>query len=163
MASPRATRIGPDTSLRVDDLTHPAVHALLAEHLRNMHAWSPPASVHALDLSGLRRRDVTFWTLWEGDDLLGCGALKELSATHGEIKSMRTAEAHRRRGVAQRILEHLLAEAQRRGYGRVSLETGSQPGFAPARTLYARHGFTSCGPFEGYAPDPNSVFMTLTL
>lgn len=149
--------------IRRDALVSPEVHALLEQHLRDMRAWSPPESVHALDLAGLRRPEVSFWTLWDGENLLGCGALKQLSPAHGEIKSMRTADAHRRRGVARTMLEHILAEARRRGYARLSLETGSQPGFEPARALYARYGFVVCGPFEGYALDPNSVFMTLEL
>lgn len=146
-----------------DDLTHPAVHALLEEHLADMHAWSPPGSVHALDLQGLRRPEVSFWAVWEGAELLGCGALKQLSPTHAEIKSMRTALAHRGQGVARAMLLHLLDEARRRGYTRLSLETGSQPGFEPARRLYAGHDFVVCGPFEGYTLDPNSTFMTLAL
>lgn len=149
--------------IALDDLSDPRVHALLEEHLADMHAWSPPESVHALDLAGLKRPEVTFWTAWEGDALLGCGALKELALDHAEIKSMRTARAHRGRGVGQAMLEHLLAEARRRGYRRLSLETGSQPQFDPARGLYARYGFVECGPFQGYGPDPNSTFMTRAL
>lgn len=139
------------------------MHALLEEHLADMRAWSPPESIHALDLDGLRRPEVSFWTVWEGAALLGCGALKALGPDHAEIKSMRTANAHRGKGVARLMLAHLLAEARRRGYARLSLETGSQPGFVPARTLYAAHGFVECPPFADYRPDPNSVFMTRTL
>jgi putative acetyltransferase len=146
-----------------DDLTRPQVHALLEEHLADMRAWSPPESVHALDLSRLRSPDISFWTAWDGDRLLACGALKQLSPTHGEIKSMRTPTALRRRGAARAMLAHILAEASARGYERLSLETGSQDGFAPARQLYAAAGFEVCGPFGGYRPDPNSVFMTLEL
>ena len=149
--------------IRPDDLTSPAVHDLLAEHLRNMRAVSPPESVHALDLTGLRAPDVTFWTVWDGETLLGCGALKELSPAHGEVKSMRTAEAHRRRGVARAVLAHLVAEARARGYGVLSLETGAQPAFEPARRLYEAFGFRHTGPFGAYADDPNSVFMTRDL
>jgi len=149
--------------IRRDDLSHPAVHALLEEHLRDMHRWSPPGSVHALDLEALRKPAIAFWAVWDGEVLLGCGALKELSPRHGEIKSMRTADAHRGRGVARAMLEHILDEAARRGYDRLSLETGSQAQFEPARRLYAGYGFTVCGPFEGYAPDPHSTFMTRTL
>lgn len=154
---------GAAMDIRPDDLTHPAVHALLEEHLADMHAWSPPGSVHALDLAGLRGPDISFWTVWEGETLLGCGALKQLAPDHAEIKSMRTARAHRGQGVGQAMLEHLLAEARRRGYARLSLETGSQPGFEPARRLYARYGFVECPPFADYTQDPNSVFMTLSL
>jgi putative acetyltransferase len=149
--------------LRRDDLSGSAVQELLREHLRDMHALSPPESVHALDLEALRRPEVTFWTAWQHGALLGCGALKELDARHGEIKSMRTATAHRRKGVAGALLAHLLAEALSRGYTRVSLETGSAPAFVPARELYHRHGFESCPPFAEYREDPNSVFLTLQL
>jgi putative acetyltransferase len=149
--------------IRPDDLTHPAVHALLEAHVRDMHRWSPPGSVHVLDLAGLRRPEVAFWAVWDGAELLGCGALKQLAPDHGEIKSMRTAPAHRGRGVGTAVLEHLLAEAQRRGYARLSLETGAQPEFEPARALYRRYGFGECGPFADYRPDPHSTFMTRTL
>ncbi|HBL29611.1 MAG TPA: GNAT family N-acetyltransferase [Acidobacteria bacterium] len=146
--------------IRRDDLSGPQVRALLEEHLQSMYELSPPESVHALDLEGLRRPDVTFWTLWDGDELAGCGALKELSPAHGEIKSMRTAQAHRNKGVARALLRHILEEARRRSYTRLSLETGSQPAFEPARRLYASFGFTFCGPFADYVEDPNCVFMT---
>ncbi len=149
--------------IKVDDLTGPEVAALLNEHLRNMGLHSPPESVHALDLEALRRPEITFWSAWEGPDLLGCGALKELDARHGEIKSMRTASAHLRKGVAARLLQHILEEAARRGYQKVSLETGSADAFEPARKLYARFGFSYCGPFVGYKEDPYSVFMSREL
>jgi putative acetyltransferase len=148
--------------IRRDDLSGPEIHALLAEHLRDMHAQSPPESVHALDVSGLQKPDITFWTVWSQGELVGCGALKELDSQHGEVKSMRTTRAHRRKGVARAMLEHILAEAQRRSYARLSLETGSQPAFAPARQLYESFGFVHCGPFADYAEDPNSVFLTRT-
>lgn len=149
--------------IRVDDLTHPAVQALLREHLAGMHAQSPPESVHALGLERLRAPDITFWAVWEGEDLLGCGALRQLDDRHGELKSMRTAQAHLRRGVGSALLTHILDEARRRGLTRLSLETGSTPGFDPARRLYSRFGFTECGPFADYAEDPFSVFMTRPL
>jgi putative acetyltransferase len=149
--------------VRVDDLRGPQVIALLEDHLRWMYRVSPPESVHALDLDGLRQPPVTFWTAWSGDQLAGCAALKELDREHAEIKSMRTADRHRRQGVAARLMEHILLEARRRGYRRLSLETGSQPYFEPARKLYAAFGFRECGPFEGYVEDPNSVFMTREL
>lgn len=148
--------------LRLDDLRHPAVIALLQEHLDWMHRISPPESVHALDLDALRQPDITFWTLWDGEALAGCGALRELAQGQGEVKSMRTAQTHLRRGVAARMLGHILAEARRRGYARLSLETGSMVYFAPARALYSRAGFVPCGPFGDYVEDPNSVFMTRT-
>jgi putative acetyltransferase len=146
-----------------DDLSHPAIHALLNEHLRSMHALSPPESVHALDLEELRRPGITFWSAWDGDTLLGCGALKELDATHGEIKSMRTPAALRRRGAGRAILEHIISVARARGYRRLSLETGSLAAFAPAQRLYASYGFVCCGPFGDYVEDTHSVFMTLSL
>jgi len=149
--------------IRLDDLTGPAIHALLEEHLRNIYELSPPESVHALDLTSLRKPDVTFWTLWSDGELLGCGALKELDRSHGEIKSMRTAMDHRRKGVARAMLEHIIGEAQRRRYARLSLETGSQPAFEPARRLYESFGFTYCPPFGDYRDDPNSVFLTRVL
>ena len=149
--------------IEVDDLTRPAVHALLQEHLANMYELSPPESVHALDLSQLRAPGITFWSVWDGATLVGCGALKEMSATEGEIKSMRTPKALRRRGAGRAVLEHIIAEAKRRGYRRIHLETGSHDGFVPARTLYESFGFTYCGPFGDYKPDPNSAFMTMEL
>jgi putative acetyltransferase len=149
--------------IRVDDLRGPTVIALLREHLRCMREVSPPESVHALDLEELRKPDITFWTVWNGSDLAGCGALKELDSAHGEIKSMRTAYAYQRKGVAAQMLRYLMEEAKRRGYGRLSLETGSMEYFEPARRLYARFGFTPCAPFGSYAEDPNSVFMTRML
>jgi putative acetyltransferase len=149
--------------IRLDDLCGAPVRALLDEHLRHMHELSPPESVHALPIDALRQPGVTFWSAWERGELLGCGALKELDAKHGEIKSMRTANAHRRRGVARAMLEHIVTEAQRRGYARLSLETGSNEPFAPARELYRRFGFIECGPFADYREDPNSVFMTRAL
>lgn len=149
--------------IRVDDLAGPEIRALLAEHLRSMHQLSPPESVHALDLTGLLQPEITFWTAWSGRELLGCGALKELSSGHGEIKSMRTSAAHRRQGVGRAMLEHIIAEARRRSYRRLSLETGSMPAFEPARRLYESSGFTYCSPFADYTDDPNSVFLTRTL
>ena len=149
--------------IRIDDLEGAAIRELLARHLDSMTLYSPPESIHALDLSGLRAPDVTFWTAWQGDELLGCGALKELDPAHGEIKSMRTASAHLRRGVARAMLDHILGEARRRGYRRLSLETGTHPAFEPARRLYASAGFEDCGPFAGYVEDPYSRFMTRDL
>jgi putative acetyltransferase len=150
-------------NIRIDDLRGPEIAEMLQEHLRDMHATSPRESVHALDLEGLRKPEITFWTIWEADQLAGCGALKALDARHGEIKSMRTASSFRRRGVAWAMLEHLLAEAKRRGYQQVSLETGAMAYFEPARKMYASFGFQPCAPFAEYRPDPNSVFMTMVI
>lgn len=149
--------------IRRDDLTDSAVIELLEEHLRNMYEWSPPESVHALDLSKLRAPEVTFWTIWRDDLLMGCGALKELSLDHGEVKSMRTPQARRGAGAGRAILAHIVETAQARGYTKLSLETGTQPGFEPARKLYESFGFRYCGPFGNYRADPNSSFMTLEL
>ena len=146
--------------IREDDLTGKEIAYLLREHLEDMHEITPPESVHALDLEALRSPDITFWSAWEGDELLGCGALKELDSRSGEVKSMRTARTHRSRGVASKILEHIIEEAKRRGYGCLNLETGAMPEFAPARALYIRHGFAYRGPFAEYTDDPNSAFMT---
>jgi putative acetyltransferase len=147
----------------IDDLQHPAIHELLNEHLQNMYELSPPESVHALDMEKLRAPDITFWTIWEDDVLLGCGALKELDRKHGEIKSMRTPQAQRRKGAGRAILAHIIEVARQRAYERLSLETGSTDAFKPAQKLYESFGFTTCGPFADYTDDPNSVFMTLQL
>ncbi len=148
-------------AIREDDLRGPEIAALLRAHLDQMADQSPPESRHALDLDGLRAADVTFWCAWDGPDLLGCGALKAIDPGHGEIKSMHTSAAHRGRGVAARILTHIVDTARVRGYRRLSLETGSMAAFAPARALYGRFGFTYCAPFADYREDPNSVFMVL--
>ena len=149
--------------IKVDNLQHPSIHALLNEHLQNMYELSPPESVHALSLEKLRAPDITFWTAWENDLLLGCGALQELDQKHGEVKSMRTSIAHRRKGVGFAVLSHIIEMAKGRGYERLSLETGTADAFRPAQKLYENFGFTYCGPFGDYKEDPNSVFMTLRL
>ncbi len=149
--------------IQPDDLTRPEVHDLLREHLQSMRELSPPGSVHALDLDGLRRPEITFWSAWEGPLLLGCGALKELTPQSGEVKSMRTPAACRRRGAGRALLQHIIEVARTRGYARLSLETGSFEAFKPAQALYASFGFTFCGPFGDYVEDPNSVFMSLDL
>jgi putative acetyltransferase len=146
-----------------DDLTHPDVVALLGLHLRAAHENSPPGSVFALDLSGLRDPSVTLWTLWEEDTLFGMGALKTLDAGHGEIKSMRTAPGQLRRGVAAAMLDHLIAQGRTRGYARLSLETGSNEPFAAARALYERAGFVECEPFADYTDRDFSRYYTLAL
>ena len=149
--------------IRSGQLDRPEVIALLREHLQGMAELSPPESIHALGLDALKHPRISFWSAWDDAELLGCGALKRLDDGHAEIKSMRTAGRHRRRGVAAAMLEHLLQEAARRGYRRLSLETGSMEGFEPARRLYARYGFDYCGPFADYRDDPHSVFMSKTL
>jgi putative acetyltransferase len=147
--------------IHLDDLRGPEIARLLQAHLENSRRWSPPESIHALDLDALRSPQITFWTAWDGSELLGCGALKELDPVHGEVKSMHTAQQHRGRGVAKALLTHIVAHARSRGYRRLSLETGSMEAFKPARDLYAGFGFTSTGPFGDYALDPFSCFMTL--
>jgi len=149
--------------IRIDDLTGSRIAEFLREHLENMAENSPLESMHALSLEELRKPEITFWSVWSGTELLGCGALKELDPQHGEIKSMRTASIHRRRGVAAKLLERILEEAKRRNYIRLSLETGSMDAFAPAHNLYSRFGFKECGPFADYTEDPNSLFMTKEL
>ena len=149
--------------IKLDDLTGAKIADLLREHLANMAENSAPESIHALGIEELSRPDVTFWSVWDGTELLGCGALKELSPQHGEIKSMRTAWPHRRKGIAAALVEHILREAKKRNYKRVSLETGSMEAFAPAHRLYTKFGFRECRPFADYAEDPNSIFMTIEL
>ena len=149
--------------IRVDDLRGAAIIDLLQLHLRSVALHSPPESIHALDLAALRKPDITFWSVWQHDDLLGCGALKALDAHHGEIKSMRTVPRQLRKGVAAALLAHIIDEATKRRYGRLSLETGSMAAFAPARALYAGFGFVACGPFADYVEDPYSVFMSKDL
>ena len=149
--------------IRVDDVTGLEIRSLLSEHLRSMHEISPRESVHALDAAALRRPEITFWSAWSDDELLGCGALKELDPSHGEIKSMRTVSQRRRTGVGRAMLTHIVAEARKRSYVRLSLETGSMDAFVPARRLYESFGFSYGAPFADYADDPNSVFMSLDL
>ncbi|MBI3716035.1 MAG: GNAT family N-acetyltransferase [Betaproteobacteria bacterium] len=149
--------------IKTDDLSGPAIVKLLQAHLQSLSALSPPESMHALDLDALRQPEITFWSVWEGEELAGCGALKELDAQHGEIKSMRTVSAHLRKGVASRLLQHMIEEAKHRNYRRLSLETGARDAFEPAHRLYAKFGFKRCGPFASYLEDPNSVFMTQEL
>lgn len=146
-----------------DDLSSEPVLALLGQHLQSMVLYSPPQCVHALDLEGLRAPDVTFWTAWENAQLLGCCALKDLDGWHGEVKSMKTAPAHLRRGVASALLRHLVDESRARSYRRLSLETGSGVAFEAAAALYRRFGFDSCGPFGDYPENPFTRFMTLEL
>lgn len=149
--------------IRPGSIADRAVEALLTAHRQSMSAYSPPESIHALTTSELADPSISLWCAWEGDALLGCAALKALDGTHGEIKSMRTADAHRRRGVANALLVRVMDEARARGYVRLSLETGSDEAFAPAQRLYQKHGFEFCGPFGSYVDDPYSVFMTKSL
>jgi len=145
------------------DLHDARVLDLLRIHLTNARAQTAPGSAHALDVAGLQAPGISFWTIWEDETLLGCGALKRLSADHGEVKSMHTAQAVRRKGVGSAMLAHIIATARSRGMSRLSLETGSWDYFVPARALYAKHGFVECAPFADYVLDPNSVFMTLEI
>ena len=149
--------------IKEDNLTGPEIIALLEEHLRWTQATSPPESCHALDLDGLKDPSVTFWSVWEDDQLAGCGALKEIDKTHGEIKSMRTANEFLRRGVGSLMVRHIQDVARERGYRRLSLETGSMEEFRPARAFYRSMGFSECGPFEGYVEDPYRVVIFLDL
>lgn len=147
----------------VDDLSGPQIAAFLHDHITDMLATTPVESKHALDLHELRRPEITFWSVLDGDALVGCGAIKRLDDTHAEIKSMRTDPRRRRAGIGAMLLAHILAEAKTLGLSRLSLETGSTPPFAPARRLYAKYGFEECGPFGDYALDPHSVFMSRAL
>ncbi|GLW20070.1 GNAT family N-acetyltransferase [Microbispora triticiradicis] len=146
-----------------DDLSGPEIAEFLEEHLREMRSITPPESKHALDLDGLRRPEVTFWSVMDGGTVVGCGAIKRLDDSHAELKSMRTAAARKRAGIASLLLRHILAEARRMGFTRLSLETGAEEHFLPARKLYEKFGFTYCEPFGDYRPDPLSVFMTRQL
>lgn len=147
----------------IDDLSNGAVIKLLKEHLEDMYATSPPESVHALDVNALKSKDITFFSGWVGEALQGCLALKHLTDRHVELKSMRTSSSSRQSGVATQLLTHALDVALARGYQRVSLETGTQGFFQPARNLYEKFGFKFCGPFSDYKEDPNSCFMTRKL
>ncbi len=147
----------------VDDLSGPQIAGFLAEHIQEMRAITPLESKHALDLDGLRKPEITFWSVMDGDALVGCGAIKRLDAGHAEVKSMRTASTRKRGGIASLLLAHIIAEARRMGFSRLSLETGSAEFFLPARKLYEKFGFDYCEPFADYRPDPNSVFMTRDL
>lgn len=149
--------------IRKDDLSGTEIQQFLMLHLEKMHELSPPESVHALDLSGLSTPNVTVWSVWIEGELAGCGALKQIGASHGEIKSMRTAEKFIRQGVAANLLAHILQESRRRKYSRLSLETGSEAQFQPAQRLYERFGFEACEPFADYVDDPNSLFYTRVL
>lgn len=149
--------------IRTGDTFDPRVVALLDHHVAAARAQTAPGSAHALDLAGLRAPGIAFWTGWDGEELVATGALKMLSADHGEVKSMHTQQAARRRGYGGQMLRHIITEARQRGMLRLSLETGSWDYFKPAHALYRAHGFVDCAPFEGYAEDPNSLFLTLDL
>ena len=149
--------------IKIDDLTGVEIKELLNEHLIEMSQNSPPESIHALNIIELQKPGITFWSGWEEGNLVGCGALKELDSLNAEIKSMRTASLHLRKGVARKILRHIMNQAKEGNYRRLSLETGSMAAFEPARKLYENFGFVYCEPFEDYVDDPNSVFMTREL
>jgi putative acetyltransferase len=144
----------------VDDLSGPEIAEFLDAHVQQMRSLTPVEHAYALDLDELRGPGITFWSISDSGEVVGCGALKELDPRHGEVKSMRTRPASKRGGVASRLLEHIIAEARRRGYGRLSLETGTSDFFLPARKLYEKYGFTSCGPFADYQPSEHNTFMT---
>ncbi|MCZ2721404.1 GNAT family N-acetyltransferase [Marinomonas sp. 15G1-11] len=146
-------------NIALDDLESGAVLRLLEAHLKDMYATSPAESVHALDPESLKQPSISFWSATQDNEVLGCIALKELTPSHAEIKSMRTCESARNQGVASQLLQHVLTVASSRKYNKLSLETGSMDFFLPARTLYKKYGFDYCGPFADYSLDPNSVFM----
>lgn len=149
--------------IRLDDLSGGEVIVLLREHLADMYATSPPESVHALDVDALKASNIRFFSAWQGDALAGCVAIKALNSDEAEIKSMRTATAFRGKGVGQALLQFIIEHAKTEGFAAINLETGTQDYFAPARSLYRKFGFSDCGPFGQYKPDPNSHFMTLSL
>lgn len=149
--------------IKIDNLTDIRTIELINTHLAGMAENSPAESIHALNVEALKRHAVTFYSAWENNEIMGCGALKELSPKHGEVKSMRTVEQHLRKGVASAILQHIINEAKGRGYTKLSLETGSMEAFKPAHRLYESFGFKYCGPFGDYTDDPNSLFMTIHL
>ena len=149
--------------IKFDDLTNIRTLELIEIHLAGMAENSPAESRHALNIVGLKQANITFYSAWENNDIMGCGALKEITPEHGEVKSMRTAERHLRKGVAREILQHIINEAKKRGYTKLSLETGSMDAFKPAHRLYESFGFRYCKPFDHYVEDPNSVFMTIDL
>ncbi len=146
-------------TFRVDDLSGKEARALVARHLAGMHQHSPPESIHAFDVEKLRQPGVTFWTAWVEGEIACCGALKQLDAERGELKSMRVADAFLGRGYGRAMLEHLVAQARAAGMRSLWLETGSAPAFTPALRLYESAGFVRCGPFDGYVEDPFSIFM----
>lgn len=148
--------------IQVDDLEGPEIAEFLEDHISDMKSVSPPESKHSFDIEGLKSADITFWSVYSGEELVGCGALKELDDSHGEIKSMRTSPKIRGAGIGAFILSHVLNESKRRGYSQVSLETGSMSFFEPARNLYEKFGFIVCKPFANYREDPNSVFYQYT-
>lgn len=152
-----------DPLIRETPPTDPAILPLIERHLTLMRASSPACSVHAMDAGSLAGAAVRFFAIYEGDAPVAMGALKRLSGADGELKSMHVREDRRGNGLADRVLERLIEAAREAGLTRLNLETGSQDAFAPARAFYARHGFAFCRPFEGYAEDPNSVFMTRTI
>ena len=151
------------TRITQGDFTDPRVVDLLRIHFTTARSQTAPGSAHALDITQLQSPDINFWTIWEEHTLLGCGALKLLSADHGEVKSMHTAQAVRRRGAGSAMLRHIIQTARERGLSRLSLETGASEYFVPARSFYKRHGFVECPPFADYVLDSNSVFMSLDL
>jgi len=145
------------------DFSDPRVVDLLHTHLTRARAETARGSAHALDLTGLQTPDISVWTIWDDDVLVGVGALKRLSADHGEVKSMYTAQSVRRKGAGSEMMRHIIAMARAGGMSRLSLETGSWDYFVPARAFYRSHGFVECPPFADYLPDKNSVFMSLAL
>ena len=163
MTAERQNRTAPLMKIKRDNLSSEAIARFLQQHIEDMQAVSPPESKHALDLNGLKQSDIQFWSVWQEEALIGCCAIKKLSNTHGEIKSMRVATQARGRGVGTAMLHHLINKARENGMSRLSLETGSMSFFTPARRLYEKSGFVPCPPFAQYKPDPNSCFYTLSL
>lgn len=162
-AASKSRRKADQVKIVVDDLSGPEIAEFLNEHVQEMRSITPLESKHALDLDGLRKPEITFWSVMDGDTLVGCGAIKRLDAGHAELKSMRTTPTRKRSGIASLLLEHIITEAKRMGFTRLSLETGAAEFFRPARKLYEKFGFDYCEPFAEYRPDPHTVFMTRAL
>ena len=146
-----------------NNFDHPEVNSLLTKHFIELRSVSPEGSTHVLDIPGLKISSIKFWSLWDNDQLLGCGALKFLSETHGEFKSIRVADKHRQKGMGKKIISHLIAEAKKIGIKKLSIETGAGEFFLPARKLFIKFGFKSCKPFAHYKEDPNSCYFDLKI
>ncbi len=149
--------------IMLDDLKGVEIKEFLKDHLLEVSRYLPPESIHVIDIASLQKPNITFWSIWDEANIVGCGALKELDPKHAEIKSMRIASTHRKKGVASRLLKHIINEARKRNYAQISVETGSMDAFFPARRLYMKHGFQDSEPFGEYIEDPNSIFMTMYL
>ncbi len=146
-----------------NNFDHPEVNSLLTKHFIELRSVSPEGSAHVLDIPGLKIPSIKFWSLWDNDQLIGCGALKFLSEEHGEFKSIRVDDKHRKKGMGEKIISHLIYQAKKIGIKKLSIETGAGDFFLPARKLFSKFGFKKCPPFAHYKDDPNSCYYTLNL